>query len=609
MVSKNKIYIPFDQNKKIGGPSSFLRNLKTFLDDMGFEYSSFPNRCRGIFFPISYNIDQLNIIRSNGGKIIQRLDGIYYPTQHGEEYEKLNQVIKDIYLNFSDFIIFQSEYSKKQCFAMLGEKNKEEYTIITNGVNKNIFFPSDKYDLTDKEQQIIFITGGDFRKPAMIEPITKSLDKLTGKYNFKLYAIGPISETKINHFFDREYIEHLGPQEHNKVARLLRGANIYLHSQLNDCCPNAVLEAISCGLPIVGFDSGSMSELLNFSKELLAPVSNDLFHRYEDFDHHKLADKIKLCVDNFKYYKQLAIENHHLYSFEECGNQYLQIFKRFTNIDKPKQSNFFPISSPKKFIKGKTKEILQKDKIHSIFKEMLLEKPHQSLSDFIENLIKDKTTSLSPFEALQFLFDIENRLYRLEGQASVRYGNGIHTKHMHIRYHDFFINNIPKGSRLIDIGCGNGALTYDIAKNVPDTTVYGIDLLQRNIETAKEKFRRDNITYVHGDALQNLPNINFDIIVLSNVLEHIEKRVEFLIKLKNNYHPQKFLIRVPVFERDWRVPLKRELGVDYRLDATHHIEYTYDEFFNEMKQSGLTIKHYKINWGEIWSEAVPDGTS
>lgn len=604
MITKNKIYIPFEQYNTIGGPSSFLHNLKIFLDDKGFPYSNSPNNSECIFFPISYNIDALKKLKSNGGKIIQRLDGIYYPTQHGEEYLKLNQAIKDIYLNLSDFIIFQSEYSRKQCFAMMGEKNKEEYTIIKNGVNKHIFYPSAEKDLTDLKQPIKFITGGDFRKPAMIEPITKCLDSLYGKYNFKLFAIGPISEPKIKPFFDREYIEYIGPQEHHQVAQLLRNAHIYLHSQINDCCPNAVLEAVSCGLPVVGFNSGSMSELLYFSEGLLAPVSNDLFQRYEDFDHKRLTEKILLCIENFEYYKKLAMDNHHLYSFEECGKQYIQVFERFLKTAIPNKS-LFSMASTKKVIKGIVKNFLQSTKIQALITKLLTKMPSQPLTEFIENLIKEKITSLSPFEALQFLFDIDNRLYTLEGQASVRYGNGIHTKHMHIRYHDFFIENIPAGSRVIDIGCGNGALAYDIANNLTNTTIYGIDLVQGNIETANSKFKRDNITYVHGDALQDLPNADFDVIVLSNVLEHIENRIEFLIELNTKYHPQKFLIRIPVFERDWRVPLKKELGVDYRLDATHHIEYTYDEFFNEMKKSNLSVTHYKINWGEIWAEATP----
>ncbi len=44
----------------------------------------------------------------------------------------------------------------------------------------------------------------------------------------------------------------------------------------------------------------------------------------------------------------------------------------------------------------------------------------------------------------------------------------------------------------------------EVVLKVPGTKVLGIDLIQRNIETAKAIFCRDNITYVYGDALKNL---------------------------------------------------------------------------------------------------------
>lgn len=49
------------------------------------------------------------------------------------------------------------------------------------------------------------------------------------------------------------------------------------------------------------------------------------------------------------------------------------------------------------------------------------------------------------------------------------------------------------------------------------------------------------------------------------------------------------------------MPLKREIGVDYRLDNTHYIEYTNEEFEQEIKAAGLKIVSAKVNWGEIWA--------
>jgi cytidyltransferase-like protein len=49
------------------------------------------------------------------------------------------------------------------------------------------------------------------------------------------------------------------------------------------------------------------------------------------------------------------------------------------------------------------------------------------------------------------------------------------------------------------------------------------------------------------------------------------------IKWKDDKNKQ-LLIRVPMIDRDWITVYKRELGIEYRLDNTHFIEYTFKEF-------------------------------
>jgi len=69
---------------------------------------------------------------------------------------------------------------------------------------------------------------------------------------------------------------------------------------------------------------------------------------------------------------------------------------------------------------------------------------------------------------------------------------------------------------------------------------------------------------------------------LSNILEHIENRVKFLNKIKNL--APKILIRVPMINRDWITLYKKELGVEWRLDKTHYIEYTLESFEKELEK-------------------------
>jgi glycosyltransferase involved in cell wall biosynthesis len=303
-----------------------MQNLKSYLDQYGFICLKSHKKAKSIFFPVSFDKDILKHIKSKNGILIQRLDGVYYPSKHGEQYIEHNKDIKDIYLNYSSFIIFQSRYSKKQCFEMFGEKREDECTTILNGVNKTIFYPAEKKRKV--VEKVRFVTTGNFRNIDMIEPVVKAFDTLKERFNFELAVAGPIKE-ELSNLFDRDYIIKTGKKTLIEVAEILRTGDIFIYSHLNPPCPNSVIEAVSCGLPVVGFNSGAMTELLFFAKDLLADVSDDVFQRYEDFDYKKLAEKIILAVENYEFYQGKALENSRLYSFEECGAKYLECFKRF----------------------------------------------------------------------------------------------------------------------------------------------------------------------------------------------------------------------------------------------------------------------------------------
>ena len=105
-----------------------------------------------------------------------------------------------------------------------------------------------------------------------------------------------------------------------------------------------------------------------------------------------------------------------------------------------------------------------------------------------------------------------------------------------------------------------------------------------------------------GDVRKDLPEDNFNVIVMSNVLEHIENRAEMLKTLREKFQPERWLIRVPMINRDWLVPLKKELDMPYYSDTTHYTEYTIESFQDEMTNAGLEVRHTEVKWGEIWAE-------
>jgi len=198
---------------------------------------------------------------------------------------------------------------------------------------------------------------------------------------------------------------------------------------------------------------------------------------------------------------------------------------------------------------------------------------------------------------VKFALRLHNFSYKLASRLAIRAEGGLHPKHRLMNYHKFFVDNVSLKDTVLDIGCGNGALTYDLGKKAKK--VIGIDLNKENIKIAKEKYPAPNIEYKIGDVTEDLPGQKFDVIILSNVLEHIKNRIEFLNKIK--YLAPKLLIRVPMFNRDWIALYKKELGVEYRLDKTHHIEYTLESFKKELEKARLKILSYTVQFGEIWA--------
>ncbi len=229
---------------------------------------------------------------------------------------------------------------------------------------------------------------------------------------------------------------------------------------------------------------------------------------------------------------------------------------------------------------------------------------------------------LPPKDRARFLLGLDDPVYRLQGPAAIEAetepgGSGLHPKHRLMRYHDFFVERVNAGERVVDLGSGVGALAASIAERAGagrGATVVGVEIEPANVARAqaiaRERGLTDRLWYAVGDitthrAQPTPPGVGFDVVVLSNVLEHIKDRPAMLRRWTAWYAPSRFLIRVPAFDRDWKTPYKKELGLEWRLDETHEIEYTEESLRRELEEGGLEITQWVARWGEYWVSARP----
>ena len=204
------------------------------------------------------------------------------------------------------------------------------------------------------------------------------------------------------------------------------------------------------------------------------------------------------------------------------------------------------------------------------------------------------------------LFELKKNLEWVINERSISYDKGIHPKHRLTNYHNFFIDRINDGEVVLDVGCGQAIVAASIANVRKNSLIVGIDINKDNIRKGKNLINSKNLKNVKlicGD-INDQKELRVDKIILSNVLEHIDNRVEFIENLKLITKAKYFLIRVPLFERDWQIPLMRELGIEYFSDNDHKIEHSIVEFKKEISDSKLIIKEMKTLWGEIWVSCI-----
>lgn len=212
-----------------------------------------------------------------------------------------------------------------------------------------------------------------------------------------------------------------------------------------------------------------------------------------------------------------------------------------------------------------------------------------------------------PEETLRRLYAIEDLVQPRIDEAAISLDGGVHAKHRIMRYHDFFAARISAGERVLDVGCGKGELASDLVRRA-GARVTAIDVNREALAFARTRFASDDLEIIEADALEWQSPEKFDVVVLSNVLEHIDDRVGFLQRLARVARPSRVLIRVPMLERDWQVVLRRELGLTYFSDPGHFTEYSPEQLESELRQAGFKIVELEQRWGELWAVAVTAGS-
>ena len=184
---------------------------------------------------------------------------------------------------------------------------------------------------------------------------------------------------------------------------------------------------------------------------------------------------------------------------------------------------------------------------------------------------------------------------------------GSHPKHGILQYERWFLERTPKGSRVLDVGSNQGRLSFFLAQQAGE--VVGVEIVESFYSKAVKSNSYRNVKFFNNDICAIAASLDeFDVIVMSNVLEHIEKRVEVLKVLnsclsRSESSAATLLLRVPQFDRDWVTPFKQSRNIEWRSDPTHYVEYTFDALAEELTAADWSIVESSFQFGEIYAVA------
>ena len=170
----------------------------------------------------------------------------------------------------------------------------------------------------------------------------------------------------------------------------------------------------------------------------------------------------------------------------------------------------------------------------------------------------------------------EQRVFDLNsGQAAARSDRLVH----HVRE----AISLSQNGRLLDFGCGNGAILRAFSKAEPGWRLYGLE--------QNEKYRRhveniERVERMYACPLDDVPG-RFDIITMLHVLEHIESPIQFLIDLRKKLTPNGLpIVDLPDFTRN---PFDL-------LIADHCTHFTPQTLQAAIERAGFSVEQISTEW-------------
>jgi glycosyltransferase involved in cell wall biosynthesis len=280
------------------------------------------------------NLPGLRRLRRGGIPIVQRLDGINWVQRRrrtGLRYwlraEYGNFILSHLRRHFADRVVYQSEFVRTWWEDWFGPTHVP-YQVIHNGVDLDIFTPDGPHSRPTQRVRLLVVEGSlagglDFGLHLAVD----LAGRLARTRAVELLVVGSVSPGSVervrqNQSFVAQFPGLVGRE---RIPEIDRSAHLLFSAEIQPPCPNSVIEALACGLPVAGFATGALPELVTGDAGRLVPYGGDPW-KLDPPDLPALAEAAAEILQNNVHFRRSARRRaEEAFSLDTMVDRYLDV--------------------------------------------------------------------------------------------------------------------------------------------------------------------------------------------------------------------------------------------------------------------------------------------